>query len=126
LRVLEVASLAEMRRLVHGAAVALLPRRCPGGFPIKLLGYMEAGRAIIARRSVADTLVHGESAWLLADDAGPDALTGVLGGLARDPVLRARLGAGARSALAQHHAWPARAEETLALVRAALARASGR
>ena len=126
LRVLEVASVAEMRRLVHGAAVALLPRRAAGGFPIKLLHYMEAGRAIVARRGVADTLVDGESAWLLADDAGPEAIAGALRALARDADLRTRLGAGARGALAKHHAWPARAEETLALVRAALARRRGR
>jgi glycosyltransferase involved in cell wall biosynthesis len=126
LRVVGVVSIEEMRCLVHGAAVALLPRRSLGGFPIKLLHAMEAGRAILARRGVADTLVHGESAWLVADGAGPEDFAGALRTLAADPALRARLGAAARSALAQHHAWPARAEETLALVRAAIARRSGR
>jgi glycosyltransferase involved in cell wall biosynthesis len=126
LRVVEVGSIQEMRCLVHGAAVALLPRQSLGGFPIKLLHAMEAGRAIVARRGVADTLVHGESAWLVADDAGPEDFAEALRALAADPALRARLGAAARSALATHHAWPARAGETLALVRAALSRRPGR
>ena len=125
-RVIEVDSLEEMRCLVRGAAVALLPRRSRGGFPIKLLHAMAAGRASVARRGVAETLVHGESGWLLPDDAGPDEFAAALRTLAADPGLRARLGSGARSALAKHHAWPARAEETLALVRAALAPRPGR
>jgi glycosyltransferase involved in cell wall biosynthesis len=126
LRVTRVGSIEEMRCLVHGAAVALLPRESLGGFPIKLLHAMEAGRAIVARRGVADTLVDGESAWLVPDDAGAEHFAEALRALAADPVLRARLGAAARSALATHHAWPARADETLALVRAAIAGRHGR
>jgi glycosyltransferase involved in cell wall biosynthesis len=121
LRVIEVGSIDEARLLVHGAALALLPRWSAGGFPIKLLHYMEAGRAIVARARLADTLVHGESAWLLAEDAGPDAFAAALRTLAADRALRARLGAGARRALAERHAWPPLAAATLELVRKALA-----
>jgi glycosyltransferase involved in cell wall biosynthesis len=126
LRLIEVRSVEEMRGLVHGAALALLPRQSLGGFPIKLLHAMQAGSAIVARRGVADTLVHGESAWLLADDAGAADFAAAIRALAADPALRARLGSAARSALARHHAWPARAEQTLALVRAAVSRRPGR
>jgi glycosyltransferase involved in cell wall biosynthesis len=126
LRVIELRSIDESRCLLHGAAVAVLPRRSQGGFAIKLLHYMEAGRAIVARSHVAGTLAHGESGWLLADDAGPAGFAGAIRALAADPALRVRLGSGARSALAKHHAWPARADETLALVRAALERGTGR
>jgi glycosyltransferase involved in cell wall biosynthesis len=126
LRVIEVGSVEEMRCLVHGAAVALLPRQSLGGFPIKLLHSMQAGRAIVARRGVADTLVHGESAWLLPDDAGAADFAAAIRALAADPVRRARLGSAARSALAKHHAWPARAEETLALVRVVIGQRGGR
>jgi len=126
LRVIEVHSIDEARCLLYGAAVAVLPRRSRGGFPIKLLHAMEAGRAIVARSHVADTLAHGESGWLLADDAGPGDFAGAIRSLAGDAALRARLGAGARRALGSHHAWPARAAETLALVRAAIERAGGR
>jgi glycosyltransferase involved in cell wall biosynthesis len=93
---------------------------------IKLLHYMEAGRAIVLRAGLAGALVHGESAWLLADDAGPAAFAAALEALAKDPALRERLGAGAQRVLAAHHTWPARAAETLALVRAALAHAGSR
>jgi glycosyltransferase involved in cell wall biosynthesis len=126
LRVIVVSSLDEMRGLVHGAAIALLPRRSRGGFPIKLLHYMAAGRAIVARAGVADTLLHGESGWLLGEDAASGDFAAALRALTSDPALRARLGAGARSVLAEQHAWPARAAETLALARAAVARNVGR
>ena len=116
LRVIEVGSVEEARLLTYGAAVALLPRRGRGGFPIKLLHYMEAGRAIVARRGVAETLVHGESAWLVPDDAGPEPFAAALERLDEDRALRDRLGAGARRALEKHHAWPPLAEATLSLL----------
>jgi glycosyltransferase involved in cell wall biosynthesis len=92
----------------------------------RLRGGRALDRALVARRSVAGTLVHGESGWLVADEAGPEAFAAAVRALAADVALRARLGGGARAALAKHHAWPARAEETLALVRAALAPRAGR
>lgn len=126
LRVIEVGTIEEARLLTYGAAVAVLPRRNAGGFPLKLLHYMEAGRAIVARAGVAGALVHGESAWLLRDSAGPEDFAAAIRRLAEDRPLRDRLGAGARRALATHHAWPACAGETLALVRAALGARSRR
>jgi glycosyltransferase involved in cell wall biosynthesis len=126
LRVIEVGTIEEARLLTHGAALAVLPRRSQGGFPLKLLHYMEAGRAIVLRAGLAGALVHGESAWLLRAAAGPDDFAAAIRSLAADAALRARLAAGARRALGSHHAWPARAAETLALVRAAIERAAGR
>ncbi len=116
LRVIRVGSVEEARLLTHGAAVALLPRRSRGGFPIKLLHYMEAGRAIVARGDVAETLVHGESAWLLSHDAGPELLAAALARLSEDRALRAQLGAGAKRAVEKQHAWPPLAEATLFLL----------
>ncbi len=126
LRVIRVDSVGESRRLLHGAAVAVLPRRLHGGFPIKLLHYMAAARAIVARRSVADTLRDGESARLLPADADAEDFAGAIRALLADPALRARLGTGARTTLAKRHAWPERAAETLALLRASVEAASGR
>ena len=126
LRVIEVDSVEEARLLLHGAAIALLPRRRTGGFPIKLLHYMEAARAIVLRADLAESLVHDESGWLLPADAGPDDFAAALRALAEGAGLRSRLGAGARRALATRHTWPPLAERTLALVRAAMARAAGR
>lgn len=105
----------ESRALSFACALAVLPRRRPGGFPIKLLNYMEAGRAIVARQGVAEGLEHGRSAWLLARDAGAEELARALGRLAADPVEAARLGRGARARLESYHAWPDLAARTLAL-----------
>jgi glycosyltransferase involved in cell wall biosynthesis len=126
LRVIEVGSVEESRQLLRGAAVAVLPRRLHGGFPIKLLHYMAAGRAIVARQSVADTLIDGESARLLPEGAGATDFAAAIRALAADPALRAPLGAGARGTLAKHHGWPEGAAETLSLVRASARGASGR
>jgi glycosyltransferase involved in cell wall biosynthesis len=120
LRFVRVADADEARALAFAAAVAVLPRRRPGGFPIKLLNYMEAARPIVAHRGVAEGLEHAVSAWLLEPDAGSDALAAALRTLAADPALADRLGARARAVLAERHAWPALAERTLALVAATL------
>jgi glycosyltransferase involved in cell wall biosynthesis len=122
LRFLRLADAEEARALTHAAAVALLPRRSPGGFPVKCLNYMEAARPIVARRGVADGLEHGESAWLLEPEAGPEAFAEAIRALLADPALAARLGAGARAVLEARHVWPELARRTLALAAEAAAR----
>lgn len=122
LRVLRPAGFEEERQLVFGAAVAVLPRRIPGGFPIKLLNYMEAGRAIVAHAGVAGALAHDREAWLLPPGAGAAELAYAISLLAHDPAHASRLGRAARAALTDRFAWPPLAERTLALCRAVLAR----
>jgi glycosyltransferase involved in cell wall biosynthesis len=112
-------SFEEERKLVFGAAVAVLPRRIPGGFPVKLLNYMQAGRAIVVHAAVASALEHDREAWLLAPGASPEDFARAVDALMRDPERAARLGSGARAALAARFGWPALAERTLALCRAA-------
>jgi glycosyltransferase involved in cell wall biosynthesis len=120
LRVLRATSFEEERALVCGAAVAVLPRRIPGGFPVKLLNYMEAGRAIVAHAVAASALEHDREAWLMAPGASPEDFAHAVQALVRDPERAARLGSGARAALAARFGWPALAERTLALCRAVL------
>ena len=103
LRTIRRVSADEARLLTHGAAVTVLARRAAGGFPMKLLNYMEAARPTIALAGVADPLVHGESGWLLADDATPDAWADAIGRVAADPACAARLGAAARRTLERDH-----------------------
>lgn len=112
----EVADFDEMRTLSFAATAAILTRRRTGGFPVKLLNYMEAGRAIVAWEDVAVGLRHGEDAWLLPADAGADALAQALRALERDAPLRNRLGLAAHRRLASHHGWEAIAQQTLDLV----------
>jgi glycosyltransferase involved in cell wall biosynthesis len=106
----------EARALSFACAVAVLPRRRPGGFPVKLLNYMEAARPIVACRGIADGLEHDRSAWLLERDASPAELARALRTLAADPERGARLGRAARARLEAHHAWPELAKRTLAFV----------
>lgn len=122
LRVARVASAAEARLLTHGAAVCVLTRRRVGGFPIKLLNYLEAARAVVARADVAEGLVHQESGWLIAPDEPDDALADGVARLLGDPGLAARLGAGGRRRLEQRHGWDALARATLDLVSRAVRR----
>jgi glycosyltransferase involved in cell wall biosynthesis len=122
LRVLRVASPDESRLLVYGARCAVAPRRHVGGFPIKLLQYLEAGRGVVARAALADTLVHGESAWLLEREASAAELAAGIARVYDDAALAARLGAGGQRALVKAHDWPALATDTLDLTREAIAR----
>ena len=122
LRVLRVASPEESRLLTYGARLAVVPRRHVGGFPIKLLQYMEAERAIVARAPLADTLMHGESGWLLELGADARALARAIARVYDDAPLAAQLGAGARRVLRKSHDWPSLALDTLELTREALTR----
>ena len=115
----------EMRHLIHAAGCLVAPRRRIGGFPIKLLNYMEAGRPIVAFAGAAPGLKADESAWIIApEDPGvPDekdprsqaahALTHALTRLSADPELGRRLGAGARRQLETRHPGRRIAAETL-------------
>jgi len=113
LRIVAVRDYDEMRALIHAARILVLPRTRPGGFPVKLLNYMEAARPIVAFANVAVGLRDGESARLLAPRAGDAALADALLALHADPALCARLGAGARRHLLAHHDWEAIARRTL-------------
>jgi glycosyltransferase involved in cell wall biosynthesis len=117
LRVVE-ASPQELQPLLHGAAVALATRSRRGGFPIKLLNYMQAGRAIVVRAGQMDDWVHGVDAWLVPERAAPEAFAKAFDALLGDPEQRARLGAAARERVRTAHAWPELAARTLALIAA--------
>lgn len=105
----------EARALLHGARVAVAPRRRAAGFPVKLLGYLEAGLPIVALRGAAGTLAHDRSAWLLPEDAGPDALAAALRTLVGDADRARRLARGGRALLEAIHTPAAHAAAVAAL-----------
>lgn len=105
LRVVRASDAAEARALHFGAGVAVVPRRIVGGFPIKLLNYMEASRAIVAFERVADGFTHGTDAWLLPREAGAETLGRSLGALLTDPTRTRWLGANARRLLETRFGW---------------------
>ncbi len=59
---------ASRRRLYAAADVAVIPRRAPGGLPIKLLDALARGLPVAAPRRAAAGLPLGDAALLVADD----------------------------------------------------------
>ncbi len=114
LRGVRVADIAETRALCHAARVLVMTRRRTGGFPVKLLNYMEAAKPIVAFEDVAAGLVDDRSAALLPRDADAGAFAARVLALFADAAQRARLGAGARARLEAEHGWATLAERTLA------------
>ena len=115
-RALLVKDFEEMRALIHGAETLILPRRRAGGFPIKLLNYMEAARPIIAFDEIAHTLVNQESARLLPGQATGVDLADALGEIHSQPELQRQLGKGARQSLESKHGWDLIGPRTLEYV----------
>ena len=92
-----------MQSLIHGAESLILPRRRPGGFPIKLLNYMEAGRPIVAFEGIAPTLVDGDSGRLLPRHASGRDFAKALIQIRQDPRRAQEWGDGARRVLQKEH-----------------------
>ncbi len=121
---IEVEEFAEMRALIAGAQSVVLTRRRQGGFPIKLLNYMEAAKPIVAYERVAPGFEHLRNAWLLGANAGGRELARSLETLARRDDLRAQLGRGARQLLEDAHPWARLAQKTRAFAEAVVANRS--
>ncbi len=101
--------------------VAVQPAVTSYASPMKILEYMAAGRAIVAPGSdnVRELLTHGETAWLCPGGENPeaDALGAAVLALARNPGLRARLGAAARRAIVERgYLWEENARRVEELV----------
>lgn len=89
-------SFDQVRDYLAAADVVVLPReRCPG-FPLKLLNYMAAGRAIVAfRGSSREVLQHAVNGYVVPDGDEPAFAAGILHCLS-DPGFSAAMGAAAR------------------------------
>jgi len=86
------------------ADVLVNPRaECPG-YPLKLLNYMAAGRAIVSFAASARDLTHGSDAWLV-DQPSPEALAGGLTTMLDRPDLARRLGVAARRRVVEELTW---------------------
>lgn len=96
--ILRVRSFPEARALIWGADVALCPRTEATGFPIKILNYMAAGKAIVACEGSAKLLCDGKTALVVAND-DEEAFAAAVITLLDDPDARRRLGGRARMEL---------------------------
>jgi glycosyltransferase involved in cell wall biosynthesis len=111
---------AGLRPLLYGADVLLIP---PSALPLeehgrtvlpmKVFGYLAAGRAILAPAlpDLQEVLVHGQNAWLVPPDNAQSA-AGALRKLVEDRALAETLGAAAERT-AQALTWRARARKMI-------------
>jgi glycosyltransferase involved in cell wall biosynthesis len=112
----------DVRRRLDASAVAVCPRTERSGFPMKLLNYMAAGKAIVASAGSAKGLSHGVTGLVVPDD-DPAAFAGAVTALLEDASLRLRLGTAARRAVERSDAWEGVLDRIETIYRRVLARA---
>ena len=128
LRLLRVPSEAEMQALLGAARASLVPRRVPGGFPIKLANSLAVGTAPVCFLEQEWGLADGVDALVVRaarGESGDRALAAALDTLDRAPELARRLGAGARVLYEARHRPDAVAGRTLELIEQARQSAAG-
>jgi len=89
-------------RLLPICDVAVVPRPCTPGFPIKLLNYMIAERACVVFASSTSALTHGENVWMAGKDT-PESLGGAITRVLKDHNLRSRIAKGGNRFVREHH-----------------------
>jgi len=94
----------EVRARLDAADVAVSPRAERSGFPMKLLNYMAAGKAIVASAGSAKGLRDGVTGRIVPD-GDQAAFAAAVVELLSDAAARARLGAAARHAVEDARAW---------------------
>jgi 1,2-diacylglycerol 3-alpha-glucosyltransferase len=103
-RVVVASAFSVVRRLLASADVLVCPRSSWSGFPIKLINYMAAGRAVVAAEGSAKGMVDGVTGVIFRNgDAGD--LAAALHRLFADPALRERLGEHAQVAISASAGW---------------------
>jgi len=90
-RFLRPGTLDEAMNELRTSSVAVITRNIRSGFPIKLLNYMAAGKAIVATRSAAKILVDGVHA-LVVEDGNAEETAGAILKLLGDRSLRKTIG----------------------------------
>lgn len=93
-----------VRDLLAAADVAVCPRTVCLGFPIKLLNYMAAGKAIVASAGSACGLRHLENGWVV-DDGDAAGIAQAIITLLEDRDLAHRLGERARQTAQTEYTW---------------------
>src|SRR6185369_11958605 len=117
-RIVTADDFATVRDLLQVAAIALCPRREWSGFPMKLLNYMAAGKAVVVSAGSAKAVRHRVNGWVVADGT-PGGYADAIVHLLEAPALRAALGRAARRTVEDEYGWDGvidRVEATYAVV----------
>ncbi len=93
-----------VRALLQRADLLVCPRTSWSGFPIKLLNYMAAGRAIVIAAGAAAAVQNGP--MVVVPNGSPSCLAAAVVATLRDPAGRSRLGEEARRLAAAAFSWP--------------------
>jgi 1,2-diacylglycerol 3-alpha-glucosyltransferase len=93
-----------VRDLFAAADVAVCPRRACLGFPIKLLNYMAAGKAIVVSAGSACGLRHLQDGWIVVNGDAAGMATAI-STLLHDRDLARRLGENARAMARSEYTW---------------------
>lgn len=103
-RLVTAGDFATVRDLIQVADLALCPRREWSGFPMKLLNYMAAAKAVVVSAGSAKAVRHGVNG-IIVDADGADAFAAAVLDLLRDPGRRRQLGAAARRTVEDEYGW---------------------
>jgi glycosyltransferase involved in cell wall biosynthesis len=103
-RLLTAGDFATVRDLIQVADLALCPRREWSGFPMKLLNYMAAAKAIVVSAGSAKAVRNGVNG-VVVDDEGAAAYAAAIVALLGDAGRRRALGAAARRTVEDEYGW---------------------
>ena len=104
-------TLDELPDMLAAADVAVCPRPAMPGFPVKMLNYMAARKAIVTFRGSAKGLAHLQEAFVVEDHDWAAMGEGIRE-LLTDRALASRLGANARAAVVARFDWSSLAQMT--------------
>lgn len=103
-RLIEVEGHAEARRTVAVSDLLALPRRLGSGYPVKLLNYMSAAKAVVTGGCGSKVLRDGIDGLVVADDDA-EVLAQAIDRCRRDPRRCAELGKAARRTYLERLTW---------------------
>ncbi len=106
LQVVEAAGHREARRAMAACDLLALPRRLGSGYPVKLLNYMSAAKAVVAAGCGSKVLRDGVDGIVVADDDAM-ALAAAIDRCRREPSRRDALGRAARRTYLERLTWQA-------------------
>jgi 1,2-diacylglycerol 3-alpha-glucosyltransferase len=104
--IVEATGHADARRMEAAADILALPRRLGSGYPVKLLNYMSAARAVVSAGCGSKVLRDDVDGVVVRDD-DPDAFAAAIAALRDDAARRDRLGKEARERFLRQLTWEA-------------------